>query len=55
LLADLQVKHGAPFDTVQQTLQRIIDLNPAAAAAENARQRLALLNLSSRRTRRAKL
>jgi len=37
LLADLQVKQGAEFAVVQQTLQRIVDLNPTAAAAENAR------------------
>jgi len=45
LLADLQVRHGATFETVQQTLQRIVDRDPHAAAAEIARNRLALLKL----------
>jgi tetratricopeptide (TPR) repeat protein len=45
LLADLQVRHGAGYETVRQTLQRIVDLDPHLAAAEIARHRLALLNL----------
>lgn len=45
LLADLQVRHGADYDTVKQTLQRIVDLDPRLPAAEIARHRLALLKL----------
>jgi len=45
LLADLQVQGGADYATVKQTLQRIIDRDPALAAAEIARHRLALLKL----------
>ena len=33
LLADLQIRHGAGFEAVQQTLQRIVDRDPKAAAA----------------------
>ncbi|MBN2507330.1 MAG: outer membrane protein assembly factor BamD [Verrucomicrobia bacterium] len=50
LLAELQVNHGAPPETVQQTLQRIIDLNPDSASANQARQRLALLKLEYNKT-----
>lgn len=49
LLADLQVKHGSPLAAVQGTLQRIIDLNPAGAAADLARQRQAYLKLEYRK------
>jgi tetratricopeptide (TPR) repeat protein len=45
LLADLQIRRGAGFEAVQQTLQRIVDRDPNAAAAEIARKRLALLRL----------
>ena len=45
LLADLQIRGGAGFQAVQQTLQRIVDRNPEVAAAEIARHRLALLKL----------
>ena len=45
VLADLQVRNGAGFEAVQQTLQRIIDRDPKAAAAEIARNRLGLLKL----------
>lgn len=45
LLADLQVRSGAGFEAVQQTLQRIVDRDPKAAPAEIARHRLALLKL----------
>lgn len=48
-LADLQVKLGAPLETVQATLQRMVDLNPKAAAADHARQRLAVLKLQCKR------
>ena len=45
LLADLQIRSRASFETVQQTLQRIVDRDPKAAPAEIARNRLALLRL----------
>jgi tetratricopeptide (TPR) repeat protein len=45
LLADLQVRHAAGLEAAQQTLQRIVDRDPKAAAAEIARNRLARLKL----------
>ena len=45
LLADLQVRHGANYDAVRQTLEQIIERYPNLAAAETARHRLALLKL----------
>jgi tetratricopeptide (TPR) repeat protein len=45
LLADLQIRHGAGLEAAQQTLQRIVDRDPNAAAAGIARNRLALLRL----------
>jgi tetratricopeptide (TPR) repeat protein len=45
LLADLQVRGGADYETVRQTLQRVIDRGPNLAPAEIARNRLALLKL----------
>ncbi|SPE52202.1 conserved membrane hypothetical protein [Verrucomicrobia bacterium] len=45
LLADLQVRSGVDYESVRQTLQRIIDRNPNLAAAEIARKRLGLLKL----------
>ena len=45
LLADLQVRHGAEYETVRQTLQRIVDRDSNAAAADVARKRIALLKL----------
>jgi tetratricopeptide (TPR) repeat protein len=44
-LADLQLKHGADYDTIRQTLQRVIDLFPDLAAAQLAQQRIELLRL----------
>ena len=45
LLADLQVRSGTDYETIRQTLQRIVDREPNLAAAEIARHRLALLKL----------
>jgi tetratricopeptide (TPR) repeat protein len=45
LLTDLQIQHGAEPDKIRATLQRIIELDPAAAAAENAQRRLDIVNL----------
>ena len=44
-LADFQIRAGADCDTVQQTLERIIEVDPKVAAAETARKRIALLKL----------
>ncbi|MBM3835899.1 MAG: tetratricopeptide repeat protein [Verrucomicrobia bacterium] len=45
LLADLQIKLGGDAALARQTFQRIIDTFPKSAAAENARNRIAYLNL----------
>jgi len=34
LLADLQIQSGADYETVRQTVQRIIDRDPTFAAAD---------------------
>jgi TolA-binding protein len=44
-LADLQVRHGANYDAVRATLQRIVEMYPGVAAAEVAANRIALLRL----------
>jgi len=45
LLADLQVREGVDYETIRATLQRIIDRDPKAAAANIASNRLATLKL----------
>jgi hypothetical protein len=45
LLADLQVKHGADYDTVRPTLEAIIERFPDMPVAELARNRLDTLKL----------
>jgi tetratricopeptide (TPR) repeat protein len=40
LLADLQIRHGADYDTVRGTLEKIVDRFPDLAVAEMARTRL---------------
>lgn len=45
LLADLQVRHGAAYEIVRATVQRIIDLFPKSAASEVAANRIAHLKL----------
>ncbi len=45
LLADLQVRGGADYETVRATIQRIIDRDPKAAAANVAQNRLAKVKL----------
>jgi TolA-binding protein len=45
LLADLQVRHGAEYDTVRRTLEKIVKRFPDWAAAEMARARLNRLKL----------
>ena len=44
-IADLQLKHGADYETVRATLQRIIDRFQGLAGAELAHQRLEHLRL----------
>lgn len=45
LLADLQIRHGADYDTVRATLERIIERYPNLAAAGMARNRIDLIKL----------
>ena len=45
LLADLQVRHGANYESVRGTLERIIERFPDLAAGEMARNRLGKLKL----------
>lgn len=45
LLADLQVQLSGDYETIHQTVQRIIDLFPGTAAAQTARNRLDYLRL----------
>src|ERR1051326_632565 len=45
LLADLQVRGGTDYETVRATVQRIVDRDPKAAAANVAQNRLATLKL----------
>lgn len=45
LLADLQLRHDAGYETVRQTLEQIIERFPNLAAADMARNRLDLLKL----------
>jgi len=45
LLADLQVREGADYETVRGTVLRIIDRDPNGAAANIAHNRLAMLKL----------
>lgn len=49
LLADVQVRLAGDSAPARQTLQRIVDLYPKTAAAENARHRIAYLNLELRK------
>ncbi|HCU52948.1 MAG TPA: hypothetical protein DIC36_01225, partial [Gammaproteobacteria bacterium] len=43
MLADFQVKFGGTYDAARAALQRIIDLNPQAGAANVAQNRIELL------------
>jgi outer membrane protein assembly factor BamD (BamD/ComL family) len=45
LLADLQIRHGADYETIRQTVQRIVDLYPGSNMAQTARSRLDHLKL----------
>lgn len=48
LLATLQVRHGAEYDTVRLTLERIVERFPEAPVADGARSRLARLRYEIR-------
>ena len=48
LLADLHIQHSGDLTGARQALQRVIDLFPRSAAAENARQRMVRLPLELR-------
>ncbi len=48
LLADLQVHHGGDYAAARATLQQIVDRFPNLAAAELARNRIALLRLETK-------
>jgi tetratricopeptide (TPR) repeat protein len=50
LLADLYIKCRGDVGSARKTLQRILDKYPNDAAAENARHRMALLNLELKGT-----
>ena len=39
------MRAGVDYDTVKETLEKIVELDPKAAAAEIARNRIALLKL----------
>ncbi|HEV2392720.1 MAG TPA: hypothetical protein VG146_10205 [Verrucomicrobiae bacterium] len=45
LLADLQIRCGADYDTIRSSLERIVERGPNLAPAENARNRISLLKL----------
>jgi outer membrane protein assembly factor BamD (BamD/ComL family) len=45
LLADLQVRHTADYESARQTVQRIVDLYPGSSVAQTARTRLDHLKL----------
>jgi len=45
LLADLQIRHGADYDTIRGTLEQIIERYPSLAAAGMARNRIDLIKL----------
>ncbi len=45
LLADIQIRNGASYDMARDTLQRIVDRDPASPSANLARNRIATLRL----------
>jgi len=53
--ADLQIKHAGDVTAASQVLQRIVDLFPRSAAAENAKKRMAYLQLELRSKKESKV
>jgi tetratricopeptide (TPR) repeat protein len=53
LLADLQIRHSADYDTVRATLEQIIERYPNLAAAGMARNRIDLIKLELKAKRRS--
>ena len=49
LLADMQLRLGSDIAAAKQTLERIIEMFPSMAAAENARNRIAFLKMELRK------
>ncbi len=47
-LADIQVKSGESYETVRDTLKRVITLDPKAAPAARAQQRISYLRIELR-------
>lgn len=45
MLADLQVRSGVDYESIRQTLERIVELDTNHSAADNARKRIDLLKL----------
>jgi hypothetical protein len=48
LLADLRVRHARDLPAAREALQRVVDLFPRSAAGENAKTRMAHLQLELR-------
>ena len=47
-VADIQIKSGETYESIRATLQLIISLNPKAAPAALAEQRIAYLRIEMR-------
>jgi hypothetical protein len=45
VLANLQIRHGADYDAVRQTLQKIVDAFPGLPVAQSAQSRIDHLKL----------
>jgi tetratricopeptide (TPR) repeat protein len=55
LMVDLMVTHKAPFERMQEPLQRLIEMFPDQPAAEKARRRLDTLRLEMRATEKGRV
>jgi len=47
-LADIQVKNGETYESIRVTLERVISMDPNAAPAARAEQRIAHLRIEMR-------